>query len=93
MDRSDTAKCLIDRSAEAGVADDSGMTALVMMISKMPSVVGGVNLSIKLNDSILSIAKTHYGDDGLRRNDVIVKIAGYAGKGAKNLPTKSSDFS
>lgn len=45
MDRSETAWFLIDRSAEAGVADDSGMTALVMMISKMPSVVSGVYLS------------------------------------------------
>lgn len=38
LDRSETAKCLVERSAEANVADDSGMTALVMMISKMPSV-------------------------------------------------------
>jgi len=45
LDRSETAGFLIDRSAEAGVADDSGMTALVMMISKMPSVVSGVYLS------------------------------------------------
>ena len=47
LDRSDTAKFLIERAAEASVTDDSGMTALVMMISKMPSVVGGVNLPIK----------------------------------------------
>lgn len=46
LDRSETARCLIDRSAEASVADDSGQTALVMMITKMPSVVGGVYLSI-----------------------------------------------
>lgn len=39
LDRSETAKCLIERSAEAGVADDSGMTALVLMITKMPNVV------------------------------------------------------
>lgn len=52
MDRSDTAKCLIDRSAEAGVADDSGMTALVLMITKMPNVVGGVFLSV----SVLSVS-------------------------------------
>ena len=47
LDRSDTAKFLIERAAEASVTDDSGMTALVMMISKMPSVVGGFNLPIK----------------------------------------------
>ena len=39
LDRSETARCLIERSAEAGVADDSGMTALVLMITKMPNVV------------------------------------------------------
>lgn len=39
LDRSDTARFLIERSAEASVVDDSGMTALVLMISKMPSVV------------------------------------------------------
>ena len=39
LDRSDTARVLIERSAEASVVDDSGMTALVLMISKMPSVV------------------------------------------------------
>lgn len=39
LDRSDTARFLIALSAEANVADDSGMTALVLMISKMPSVV------------------------------------------------------
>lgn len=38
LDRSETARCLIERSAEAGVADDSGMTALVLMITKMPNV-------------------------------------------------------
>lgn len=42
LDRSDTARFLIERAAEASVADDSGITALVMMISKMPSVVGDV---------------------------------------------------
>ena len=39
LDRSDTARFLIERSAEASIVDDSGMTALVLMISKMPSVV------------------------------------------------------
>jgi len=38
LDRSDTARCLIERSSEANVADDSGMTALVLMITKMPNV-------------------------------------------------------
>lgn len=48
LDRSDTARCLIERSSEANVADDSGMTALVLMITKMPNVVGRVSLSITL---------------------------------------------
>lgn len=39
LDRSETARCLIERSSAAGVADDRGMTALVLMITKMPSVV------------------------------------------------------
>ena len=35
------------------------------------------------------------GDEGLKRNDVIVRIAGYAGKDTEKmgkLPEKSSDF-
>ena len=57
MDRSETAWFLIDRSAEAGVADDSGMTALVMMISKMPSVVSGVYLALKGSLSCLVLPR------------------------------------
>lgn len=35
------AKILLEAGATAGTRDDSGMTALTLMITKMPSVVGG----------------------------------------------------
>ena len=54
LDRSDTARCLIERSAEAGVADASGMTALVMMISKMPDVVSAVTQSNSVTHGIVT---------------------------------------
>ncbi|KAK3714551.1 hypothetical protein QZH41_014228, partial [Actinostola sp. cb2023] len=38
LDRSETAKLLIEMGADAGVQDECGMTAMVMMISKMPPV-------------------------------------------------------
>ena len=53
LDRSETAKHLIERSAEAGVVDDSGTTALVLMITKMPNVVGERRLLISCISNLL----------------------------------------
>ena len=39
LDRSDTARALLEVGAPAGVKDDSGLSALVLMIAKMPGVV------------------------------------------------------
>ncbi|KAJ8033013.1 Serine/threonine-protein phosphatase 6 regulatory ankyrin repeat subunit C [Holothuria leucospilota] len=38
LDRSETAKLLLSMGADASDADDSGMTALVLMVTKMPAV-------------------------------------------------------
>lgn len=43
---SECARILMEAGASAGTRDDSGMTALTLMVTKMPSVVSKTNLSI-----------------------------------------------
>jgi hypothetical protein len=47
LDRSETARLLVEQGSHAGVRDINGLSALVLMISKMPSVVRNTwNLTI-----------------------------------------------
>lgn len=39
LDRSETARLLVEQGSHAGVRDINGLSALVLMITKMPSVV------------------------------------------------------
>lgn len=42
---SECARILMEAGASAGTRDESGMTALTLMVTKMPSVVSKTNLS------------------------------------------------
>ena len=48
LDRSETARMLVEQGSHAGVRDINGLSALVLMITKMPSVVR-IYKSIKIS--------------------------------------------
>lgn len=48
LDRSETARMLVEQGSHAGVRDINGLSALVLMITKMPSVVRNATSSLRL---------------------------------------------
>lgn len=52
---SECARILMEAGASAGTRDDSGMTALTLMVKKMPSVVSKTNISMLAKNGLTCV--------------------------------------